>query len=185
MVMKVPAMRAAINAARGVESAVVAYLTPQGRPINQSVLEELSTYSHLVLVAGRYEGIDERLIERDIDVELSLGDFVLSGGEVAAMAVVDGITRLIPGALGCELSAGSDSFSNGLLEYPQYTRPETIGDQQVPSVLLSGNHEEIARWRHEQSLRRTAKKRPDLIDAANLDAADERLLAEILREIDI
>jgi tRNA (guanine37-N1)-methyltransferase len=183
MVMKVPAIRAAITVARQGAPAVVAYLTPQGVPIDQLVLSNLCKHEHLVLVAGRYEGIDERIVERDIDIELSLGDFVLSGGEIAAMAVIDGITRLIPGALGSELSAASDSFSDGLLEHPQFTRPEIVDDQRVPGVLLSGNHEEIARWRHKQALQRTLERRPDLIKAACLNEEDELLLAEIVREI--
>jgi len=183
MVMKVQTMRAAIDFARGDRSATVAYLTPQGRPINQTVFTELRAHEHLILVAGRYEGIDERIVERDVDLELSLGDFILSGGEVAAMAIIEGVTRIIPGALGSDLSAGADSFSTGLLEHPQYTRPGVIGDQRVPSVLLSGNHEEIAQWRHKQALKRTLQRRPDLIESAQLGEEDERLLEEIAQEI--
>jgi tRNA (guanine37-N1)-methyltransferase len=184
MVMMVPALRAAIKAARsnGGERAKVAYLTPQGRCIDQQVVAELMSIGHLILVAGRYEGIDERIIERDIDMELSLGDFVMSGGEVAAMAVIDAVVRLLPGALGSDLSAQSDSFSDSLLEYPQYTRPEHTDGQSVPAVLLSGNHAEIERWRRKQSLGRTWIKRPDLLGRAGLSTLDRQLLEEFQAE---
>jgi len=175
MVMSVPPLRAAIKAARhGMDAdALVAYLSPQGRRLDQSLVADLATRRNLILVAGRYEGIDERVIERDIDIEISLGDFVMSGGEVAAMAVIDAVVRLLPGALGSDLSADMDSFADGLLEYPQYTRPEIVDDQSVPDVLLSGNHREIERWRREQSVARTAQKRPDLLARADL-SDDER-----------
>ena len=181
MVMTVPPLRAAIDAARGLaggRATTVAYLSPQGRRIDQRVVGEIARVDHLVLVAGRYEGIDERIIERDVDVELSLGDFVMSGGEVAAMALIDALVRLVPGALGSEESVGSDSFSDGLLEYPQYTRPEIADGDAVPSILLGGNHAAIAAWRRRQALLRTQRKRPDLLRSATLTDADRRILAD-------
>jgi len=176
MVMTVPPLRAAITQARAcaVTKPLVAYLSPQGRPVDQQLINELAGRRNLILVAGRYEGIDERIIERDIDVEISLGDFVLSGGEVAAMAIIDAVVRLLPGALGSDLSAGADSFSEHLLEYPQYTRPELADGQRVPAVLLGGNHAEIERWRRAESIRRTAAKRPDLLKKAALSDDEKR-----------
>jgi tRNA (guanine37-N1)-methyltransferase len=180
MVMMVAPLRAAIASIREHGPATVAYLTPQGRRIDQSLLGELTRINHLVLVAGRYEGIDERVIERDIDLELSLGDFVLSGGEIAAMAVMDGIIRLLPGSLGSDLSAQSDSFTCGLLEHAQYTRPEIIDGQPVPPVLLSGNHAEIQAWQQEQRLSRTLTRRPDLLATAKLSEADQAVIAAMM-----
>ncbi|MGR9091731.1 MAG: tRNA (guanosine(37)-N1)-methyltransferase TrmD [Gammaproteobacteria bacterium] len=176
MVMTVPPLRAAIHEARAVAETNprVVYLSPQGRRLDQPLIAELVLQRDLILVAGRYEGIDERIVERDVDLEISLGDFVLSGGEIAAMAVVDAVVRLLPGALGSELSSGSDSFSDNLLEYPQYTRPEVVDGQSVPAVLLSGNHAEIARWRRRESVRRTALRRPDLLGTAPLSAAEKQ-----------
>ena len=184
MVMTVPPLRAAIDAARsnGADRSAVVYLSPQGQRIDQQVIGEFTSIEHLILVAGRYEGIDERVIERDIDMELSLGDFVMSGGEVAAMAVIDAVVRLLPGSLGSDLSAQSDSFTDGLLEHGQYTRPERIDGQPVPSVLLSGDHAEIERWRRKQSLGRTWVKRPDLLRSANLSEHDRQLLEEFQAE---
>lgn len=174
MVMAVPPLRAAVNEARAaaVTNPCVAYLSPQGRRLDQNLIEELTVQRDLILIAGRYEGIDERVVERDVDLEISLGDFVLSGGEVAAMAIIDAIVRLLPGALGSALSSGSDSFSDNLLEYPQYTRPEVVDGQAVPAVLLSGNHAEIALWRRRESIRRTARRRPDLLEKASLSDAE-------------
>lgn len=179
MVMSVPPLRRAIAAIReGSEQAVhVAYLSPQGKTISQRTLPELERYPHLCLLAGRYEGVDERLLERDVDSEWSLGDFVLSGGEIAAMAVIDALTRRLPGALGDERSASEDSFEDGLLDHPHYTRPEVVDGQAVPPVLLSGNHAEIARWRRQQALGRTWLRRPELIDEDRLKPADRALLA--------
>ena len=176
MVMAVPPLRAAIREARAgaVTNPCVVYLSPQGRRLDQALAAELTLQRDLILVAGRYEGIDERIVDHDIDLEISLGDFVLSGGEIAAMAVIDAIVRLLPGALGSELSSGSDSFSDNLLEYPQYTRPEVVDGQSVPAVLLSGNHAEIARWRRCESIRRTALRRPDLLKNALLSAAEKQ-----------
>lgn len=154
----------------------VIYLSPQGQTLNQAMLAEASKLEQLVLVAGRYEGIDERLIEDEIDQEWSLGDFVISGGELPALIVIDAITRLIPGVLGDAESAQQDSFMNGLLDYPHYTRPELVNNKLVPKVLLSGNHAKIARWREQQSLLRTWLRRPDLLDSIKLNAAQEALL---------
>jgi tRNA (guanine37-N1)-methyltransferase len=143
---------------------------------------ELSREPGLLLVAGRYEGVDERIIETDIDEEWSIGDFVLSGGELAAMAVVDAVTRQLPGALGHEQSAAQDSFAKGLLDCPHYTRPETFDGNPVPAVLLSGNHEQIRRWREKQALGRTWERRPDLLEALSLSAEQRALLGEYIGE---
>lgn len=178
MVMSVPPLRRAITAIReGSDQAVhVAYLSPQGKTISRRTLPELGGHPHLCLLAGRYEGVDERLLERDVDSEWSLGDFVLSGGEVAAMAVIDALVRRLPGALGDDRSASEDSFEDGLLDCPHYTRPEVVDGQAVPSVLLSGNHAEIARWRRQQALGRTWLRRPELLNEAGLEPADRALL---------
>jgi tRNA (guanine37-N1)-methyltransferase len=154
--------------------ATVLLTTPQGKPLKQKLAQELSYKSGLLIICGRYEGVDERIRERYVDMEISVGDFVLSGGELAAMVILDTVTRLIPGVLGSDESATSDSFSNGILEYPQYTRPPEFNGMKVPEVLLSGNHSEIARWRREQSLIRTAENRPDLLKQA--DITDKELL---------
>lgn len=165
MVMKYAPLAQAIGAAkrRLPTSSRVVCLSPQGRRFKQATAARLAALGGLVLVAGRYEGIDERLIEAHVDEELSLGDFVLSGGEIAAMAVVDAVTRLLPGVLGDEQSAVQDSFVDGVLDHPHFTRPEEIDGRRVPEVLLSGDHERIARWRREQRLRRTAERRPELL----------------------
>lgn len=184
MVMMVQPLGDAITAARGAAdiSSSVIYLTPQGRRLDQPGLQELATRPGLVLVAGRYEGIDERVIETHIDEEWSVGDYVLSGGELAAMVIIDGVTRLLPGALGHAGSAQADSFANGLLDYPHFTRPETSGGLSVPQVLLSGDHQAIARWRQKQALGRTWLRRPDLLDKITLDAEQRRLLEEYRHE---
>ena len=161
MVMQVKPLRAAIKQAvgsLGTDTKVI-YLSPQGRRLDQAGVETLLTYKSLLLVAGRYEGIDERIIEHDIDEEWSIGDYVLSGGELAAMVIIDALTRQLPGALGNELSASEDSFVNGLLDHPHYTRPVEIDGQKVPDILLSGNHAEIAKWRHQQALNRTQQRK--------------------------
>ena len=152
----------------GVSEMPIILLTPQGRLFSQSVARELSLHPYLMLVCGHYEGLDERVCEYLATDEISIGDYVLSGGELAALVVVDAVVRLIPGVLGSQDSAGSDSHSNGLLEYPQYTRPDVYQDWQVPPVLLSGNHGEIAQWRRHQAILRTAKRRPDLLEKGNL-----------------
>ena len=184
MVMLVEPMRQCIQAARrcvGVKSKTI-YLSPQGRRLDQSALINMSEVPALILVAGRYEGVDERLIELEIDEEWSIGDYVLSGGELAAMVVVDAIARLQPGALGDPDSACRDSFMAGLLDYPHYTRPDEIYGLKVPEVLLNGNHAEIQRWRHKQALGRTGLRRPDLLERRTLNAAERELLDEYMRE---
>lgn len=156
----------------------VVYLSPQGKPISQKLMLKASKLEQLILLTGRYEGIDERLIEDEADEEWSLGDFVISGGELAALVVIDAITRLLPGVLGDQTSAQQDSYMNGLLDYPHYTRPELINNKRVPSVLLSGNHAQIARWRMQQSLGRTWLRRPDLLDKITLNSEQKALLKE-------
>ena len=181
MVMMAAPLRAAITAARQAAPALVIYLSPQGRRFHQREVPRLAARHHLILVAGRYEGIDERVIERDIDEEWSVGDFVVSGGEVPAMLVIDAIVRTLPEALGDERSAREDSFSDGLLDHPHYTRPETFDDQTTPSVLLSGHHGAIAAWRWQQQLGRTWLKRPDLLPAAGLAPEAQAALDEFTR----
>jgi len=156
-------------------------LTPQGRLFCQQIAQELSRYSHLILICGRYEGVDERVREHLVTDEISIGDYVLGGGELAAMVVVDAVVRLLPGVLGSEASPLDDSYTTGLLEYPQYTRPDVYRGWAVPEVLLSGNHAQIAKWRHEQAILRTLKRRPELLDKANL-GLEERQLIERLRK---
>jgi len=165
MVMKPEPLCAAIAAAasRLPEGSLRIALTPQGRVLNQALLQELRQASGLVLVAGRYEGIDERVIESAIDMEISIGDYVLSGGELPALVVIDALARLLPGTLGDERSNVEESFSEGLLDWPHYTRPEDFLGRRVPAVLLSGDHAAIARWRREQALQRTRERRPDLL----------------------
>lgn len=141
----------------------VVYLSPQGQPLTQQKVAELTQYKNITLLCGRYEGVDERLIESSIDEEISIGDFVVSGGELPAMMLMDSVIRLIPGALGHNQSAEQDSFSDGLLDCPHYTRPEEVDEMTVPSVLLEGNHAKIDAWRQEQKLARTQKRRPDLL----------------------
>lgn len=158
------------------------YLSPQGRPVDQRALEELASRDSMILVAGRYEGIDERLIGAEIDEEWSIGDYVLSGGELAAMVLIDGVVRLLPGALGDPGSAEEDSFANGLLDYPQYTRPEELDGRRVPEILLSGDHERIREWRLKQSLGRTWQRRPDLLERLSLGARERQLLDEFIQE---
>lgn len=184
MVMKVEPLRAAIRAARAAQEVVrpVIHLSPQGRRLDQAGVHELAALPGMILVAGRYEGIDERLVETEIDQEWSIGDFVLSGGELAAMVMIDTVTRLLPGALGDEDSAQQDSFADGLLDYPHYTRPEVLDGLQVPDVLLGGNHQAIARWRRKQALGRTWLRRPDLLAAMQLDAEQQTLLEEFIEE---
>jgi tRNA (guanine37-N1)-methyltransferase len=160
------------------EKLPVILLTPQGRPFTQNVAAELTSFSHLALICGHYEGIDERVREYLATDEVSIGDYVLSGGELAAMVVVDAVVRLLPGVLGSEASTHEDSHVNGLLEYPQYTRPPQYRRWKVPEVLLSGNHAKVARWRFRQSLKRTFKRRPELLEALNLSNEEKRMLEE-------
>ena len=158
------------------------YLTPQGRRLEQRDVRRFAQLQHVILLAGRYEGIDERVIERQVDQEWSVGDYVLSGGEPAAMVLIDAVARLIPGALGDEESAERDSFMDGLLDYPHYTRPEIVDGLRVPGVLLAGNHADIERWRLKQSLGRTWQRRPDLLEQITLDKEQQALLAEFIHE---
>ena len=184
MVMMASPLEQAINAAKaaaGVETKVIC-LSPQGRRIDQRRVEELAAGTGAILLCGRYEGIDERLMERCVDEELSLGDFVLSGGELAAMALMDACIRQLPGALNDEASAVEDSFAAGLLDCPHYTRPEVYEGSVVPDVLLSGNHEKIRRWRLKQALGRTWQRRPDLLETRVLSSEEAELLAEFRRE---
>ena len=183
MVMMAQPLEAAIDDAKGDtgKNAVVVYMSPQGQTLNHALVCELATVQNLVLVAGRYEGVDERLIESRIDKEISIGDYVLSGGELAAMVVIDAVARQLPGVLGHSDSALEDSFAGtGLLEHPQYTRPERYCDAQVPSVLTGGNHEDIRLWRRKKSLERTWQRRPDLLDRVKLSDEDRQLLQEII-----
>lgn len=186
MVMKFKPAAAAIRDARQAmpDGCAVICLSPQGTVFDQATAERLARLPGLILLAGRYEGIDERLIEAEVDEEISLGDFVLSGGEIAAMTVIDAVTRLIPGVLGDEDSAVQDSFSGGLLDCPHYTRPEEIEGRQVPPELLSGNHAEIARWRHKQALGRSYLRRPDLVRKLDLNREQQTLLDEFLEELE-
>jgi len=156
-------------------------LTPQGRLFSQQIAQELSKYSHLILICGHYEGVDERVREHLATDELSIGDYVLTGGELPAMVVVDAVVRLLPGVLGSEASPLDESHATGLLEYPQYTRPPEYRGWSVPEVLLSGNHAQIAKWRREQIIRRTLERRPELLDKANL-CSEERQLVDSLKD---
>jgi tRNA (guanine37-N1)-methyltransferase len=185
MVMKYQPLHDAVKDAKqaGSEASKVVYLSPQGKPVTQALLAEVCKVSQLILVAGRYEGIDERFVELDCDEEWSIGDYVISGGELAALIVVDAVTRLLPGVLGDEDSAQQDSHSDGLLDCPHFTRPEQIEDRSVPEVLLGGNHADIERWRMKQALGRTWQRRPDLLEKKNLSAEQENLLREFIVEL--
>jgi len=185
MVMKYEPAAAAIASAKEQlpASAPVICLSPQGAVFDQGTARRLAELPGMILLAGRYEGIDERLIESVVDEELSLGDFVLSGGEIAAMAVIDAVTRLLPGVLGDEASAAQDSFMDGLLDHPHYTRPEVIDGRRVPEVLLSGNHARIAQWRYQQALGRSFCRRPDLLEKLDLSDQQQLLLDEYLEEL--
>ena len=182
MVMMVEPLEAAIKAAKAAAPAsAVAYLSPQGRRFDQRAARELAERPGMILVAGRYEGIDERVVDRWVDEEWSLGDYVLSGGELAAMVMMDAVIRLLPGALGAADSAQQDSYMDGLLDSPHYTRTELSGGEGVPAVLLSGNHEAIRRWRLQQSLGRTWLRRPDLLATRELNREERELLDEYIR----
>ncbi|EKD57034.1 MAG: tRNA (guanine-N(1)-)-methyltransferase [uncultured bacterium] len=164
------------------EKILTIYLSPQGKLLDHELVMSLSQYQQIILLNGRYEGIDERIIENKVDMEISIGDYVLSGGELASMVLIDAITRQIPGALGHEDSAKQDSFANGLLDYPQYTRPDNINGYNVPKVLLSGDHLAIARFRRKQSLGRTWLRRKDLLAKIKLTESDSVLLNEFIKE---
>ena len=189
MVMMPEPIGKAVAAARqrqksaGVKQPRVIHLTPQGRLLNHALVMELAGQHGLVLLAGRYEGVDERVASRAVDDEISIGDYVLSGGELAAMVVIDSVVRQLPGVLGDAESASQDSFVNGLLDCPHYTRPDAYEGQTVPSVLLSGNHAEIGRWRLKQALGRTWQRRPDLLGKRTLSDDERRLLEEYKQEL--
>ena len=184
MVMMAEPLAKALRAARqrqvscGVKRTRRVFLSPQGRPLTQRIVEELGAYDGLVLLAGRYEGVDERLLDAEIDDQISIGDYVLSGGELPAMVLMDALIRRIPGALNDAESAQQDSFANGLLDCPHYTRPEVYGSDAVPAVLLSGHHAQITKWRMKQALGRTWRRRPDLLSNLSLSAEQLHLLEE-------
>jgi tRNA (guanine37-N1)-methyltransferase len=190
MVMMSEPLEKALKAARqrqrssGVKETKVVYFTPQGRLLDHQLVVELGRQDGLILLAGRYEGVDERLVPRQVDYEVSIGDYVLSGGELPAMALMDALIRRIPGVLGDAESAAQDSFVDGLLDYPHYTRPEVYEGVPVPAVLMSGNHAEIKRWRLKQSLGRTWRRRPEMLAKLKLNAEQQALLEEYKREAD-
>ena len=173
MILKPEPLFAAVAALSPESEAQIVYLTPQGTPLTQSLVESLSLESHLILICGRYKGIDERVRQKIVTTEISIGDYVLSGGEIAALVLIDAIGRVLPGALGDFESAHEDSFSQDLLDHPHYTRPVEYEGLKVPDVLLSGHHENIKKWRHAEALKRTAERRPDLLQ--NLELTDEEL----------
>jgi len=182
MVMKVEPLMEAIDRAReAAPQARVAYLSPQGRQLDQAAVRQMATRDGVILIAGRYEGIDERVIDRCVDEEWSIGDYVLSGGELPALVLMDAVIRLIPGVLGDENSAQQDSYMDGLLDCPHYTRPEVIDGEAVPPVLLSGNHEAIRSWRLQQSLGRTWLRQPDLLRDRKMTAEEQILLDEFIQ----
>ena len=184
MVLKPEPIFKAVEAVIGETGMPVILLTPQGKLFSHQVAEELAQNEEMMLVCGHYEGVDERVREHLVTDEISIGDYILSGGELAAMVVVDAVVRQLPGVLGSEESVGDDSHAKGLLEYPQYTRPQSFRNWEVPEVLLSGNHAEIARWRRTQSLKRTLRRRPDLLQQAELSDEDKKLIAQMEREED-
>lgn len=182
MVMLAEPLEKALDAAKAAGGGRVIYLSPQGKRLDHAKVVDLVRLPGIIFLCGRYEGIDERLIERRVDEELSIGDYVLSGGELAAMAVIDAVVRQLPGALGDEQSAAEESFVDGLLDCPQYTRPEVYAGEQVPEILLSGHRANIRRWRLKQALGRTWSRRPDLLAARRLTEEEQHLLAEFQQE---
>jgi tRNA (guanine37-N1)-methyltransferase len=183
MVMLAEPLEKALDAVRAAGGGAVVYLSPQGRKLDHAKVVELAGRTAVTLLCGRYEGVDERLIRRRVGEELSLGDFVLSGGELAAMAVIDAVVRQLPGALGDGQSAQQESFAGGLLDCPQYTRPEVYAGERIPEVLLSGHHEQIRRWRLKQALGRTWQRRPELIEARRLSEEERTLLEEFKQDM--
>ncbi len=177
----VESIKSDISLNQGVGVLPIILLTPQGRLFSQQIALELSKYNHLILICGHYEGVDERVREHLVTDEISIGDYVLSGGELAAIVVIDAVVRLLPGVLGSEASPLDDSHTTGLLEYPQYTRPPVYREWSVPAVLLSGNHAQIAKWHCEQAIRRTLERRPELLEKANLNS-EERQLVDRLKQ---
>lgn len=185
MLMKVQPLQDTIHAVRKQNpKGRLIYLSPQGKPVTQAMLVQQCETESVIFLCGRYEGIDERLIEQQVDEEWSIGDYVISGGELAAMVCIDAMVRLIPGALGHQQSAQQDSFSKGLLDCPHYTRPEDINGSKVPAVLMNGNHREIQDWRERQSLGRTWLRRPELLEAIKLDARQQTLLQDFINEFE-
>ncbi len=183
MVMKVEPVERAIAEIKGRQSdSRVILMTPQGETFNQRIAEDLASEKNIIIICGRYEGVDERIRTHLVDREISIGDFVLTGGELSALVLIDAVSRLVPGVLGNAESSSSESFSNGLLEYPQYTRPADYKGFRVPEVLVSGNHAQIELWRKRESLRRTYKRRPDLLEKAELSAEDKKELEQIKSE---
>jgi tRNA (guanine37-N1)-methyltransferase len=188
MVMKIEPLELALNKAlteqkeQGNTEPLKVYLSPQGQIVNQQMINQLSKRDGIIFVCGRYEGVDERFIKRNIDLEISLGDFVVSGGELPSMMVIDSIIRQLPGVLNDEESAVADSFMNGLLDYPHYTQPRVYEDMEVPEVLLSGNHKQIENWRLKMSLWRTYQRRPDLLEKRKLTKIESGLLAELVNQ---
>lgn len=177
MLMKPDVVDRAFNSVKS-ENAKVVYLSPQGKTLNQEVVNRLAKENHLILLCGHYEGIDQRVIDKIVDEEISIGDYVLTGGEIPAMVLIDSVSRYVEGVLTNE-SLDSESFSNGLLEYPQYTRPEVFDGVKVPEVLLSGHHENISKWRHEKSLENTLKKRPDLLEGVELTEKEKDYIKKL------
>ncbi len=182
MVIQAPPVFEAVNATKQVSSKVI-MMCPHGVPLNQKISQILSKEDHLIIICGHYEGIDQRVHDQLVDLELSIGDYVLTGGELPAMVLMDSVIRLIPGVLGQQESIQEESFYQGLLEYPHYTRPAEYKGLAVPDVLLSGNHEEIRKWRKRESLRRTLLNRPDLLDNQELDAEGKRMITQLREEI--
>lgn len=183
MVMKPEPIFRAVEKVRSNESKVI-FLSPQGRSFNQELAKELAEEDHLVLLCGRYEGVDERVRKEVVDEEISIGDYVLTGGELSAMVVIDAVARMIPGVLGAYQSAVEDSFYHGILDYPHYTRPRKYRGLEVPEVLLSGDHQKIADWRKKQALKRTLLRRPELLEETELSAEERELLNKIKEELD-
>ncbi len=184
MVMKVEPVAKALDSLDLLDGIPIILMTPQGEPFSQEIAGELSSHSRLAVICGHYEGVDERIREHLATREISIGDYILTGGELPAMVLIDAVARLIPGVLGNEESARGDSFSGGVLEYPQYTRPPEFRGWRIPDVLLSGHHAEIKKWRRRESLKRTMQRRPDILEKADLDEADRQLLDQIEREDD-
>lgn len=184
MLMKVEPLAKAIEAVRKENDSRLIYFSPQGTPVTQQRLKQQLSEKAVIFLCGRYEGVDERLIQNEVDEEWSIGDYVISGGELAAMVCIDAMARLIPGALGHEQSAEQDSFSQGLLDYPHYTRPEQFSGSRVPDVLLSGNHRDIDEWRERQALGRTWQRRPDLLMQIELDSRQQKLLEDFINEFE-
>lgn len=184
MLMKVQPLRDAISAARNQapQGTKVVYMSPQGERLSHSLVTRFHNWGSIILIAGRYEGIDERLLQKEVDLEVSIGDYVLSGGEIPAMCVIDSVSRMVPGVLGNIRNAHEDSFADGLLHFPQYTRPEEIEGMRVPDVLISGDHEKIRRWRLQQALGRTLERRPDLLQSRLLSKEEQELLDKYLEE---